>query len=76
MLELVIPSVGLMKTKKLRKTKDKPNIGNKRWVSAPSDNVQFVSGMVTGIYLAPHEDVQWTYQGNKIIGYTIFGKAQ
>lgn len=48
----------------------------KRWVSVPYDCEPTTTGGIQGVYLSPHEEVEWMFAynpsgGRHVIGYTI-----
>lgn len=47
----------------------------KRWVSVPYDCKLRTTGGIQGVYLSPHEEVEWTFayypDRREVVGYTI-----
>ena len=46
------------------------NTSGQRWVPAPVVPKIF-SSTFSGVWLYPDEDIEWTYLGDEVIGYTI-----
>ena len=47
-----------------------------RWIPAPRMvNGPYTTGEITGVWLKPDEEVLWTFEGSRIVGYVIIKKG-